>query len=296
MRKAYFELHIAVLLFGFTAILGKVISLDAIPLVWWRVMLTTLSFLFVVKLRKAFREIPARRIRQYVAVGFLLAVHWISFFWAIKLSNASVALAAFSTQTFFTALVEPLIVGTPFRKYELLLGVMVIPSMLLIVHGIDFNMTAGLVVGIISALLVAIFASLNKRLITTASPLQISFFELSGAWLGISLVMPFLFAGNPEAAIPVSMEWVYLMILAFLCTTVAYVLAMRALVHLTAFASNLTINLEPIYGIVMAWLLLRENQELATGFYLGSALLIATVISYPFVRRYFNRKTSDKIG
>ena len=285
MKRAYLELHTAVFLFGFTAILGRLISIDAIPLVWWRVLITSVSFLFILNLRKTFREIPRTRMLQYLGIGVLLAGHWITFFWSIKLANASVALAAFSTQAFFTAFLEPMIVRSPFRKYELLLGLLIIPAMLLIVNGIDVSMTTGLALGIFSAVLIAFFTSMNKRLINTATPLQISFFELSGALLSITVVLPWIYGGDPGELLPKGNDIFYLLILALVCTTIAYVLAMRALRHLSAFASTLTVNLEPIYGIVLAWLLLNENEELGAGFYLGSAVMIASVFCYPILRR-----------
>ena len=289
MKKAYIELHIAVFLFGFTAILGKLITLDAVSLVWWRVLIASVAFGLIVNLPKTLRTLPRKRIMQFLGIGLLLAAHWVTFFWSIKLANASVTLAALSTQTFFTAFFEPMIVKTPFRRYEAMLGLVVIPAMLLIVSGIDTSMIDGLLVGILSAFLVSLFATLNKRYITTAKPLQISFFELSGAWLGVTLVMPFVISANEAPFIPSTEDIMYLLVLGLVCTTVAYLLAVRSLLHLSAFASNLTINLEPVYGILLAWLILHENEQLSTGFYLGSALMICTVLSYPLLRRYFEK-------
>ena len=299
MRRAYLELHIAVILFGFTAILGKLISIQAVSLVWWRVLIASIGMMII--LRAKFNNVPKERIRQYLMIGGIVALHWITFFASIKVSNASIALASFATTTFFTSLIEPLIVKERHIGADILIGLLVVPAMIMIVQGIDPELRLGIWLGLVSALLVAIFASLNKKLIKHASPMQISFFELSGAWLFISLCLGVLsLAGVGDKAfagmdfrlhMPQPGDWLYLLVLGLLCTTLAYFLAMRALHHVSAYNMNLVINLEPVYGIVMAWLFLHENRELTTSFYIGAAIILVVVFSYPFVLK--NRKYSS---
>ncbi|MDX1478621.1 MAG: DMT family transporter [Saprospiraceae bacterium] len=294
MRRAYLEMHLAVLLYGVTAILGKVISLAAIPLVWWRVLLTSISLLFLVHVGRLFQQVPRRLVVRYALIGCLVALHWITFFLSIKLANASIALVALATQSCFTAVLEPAILRRPVRPYELVLGVLVVPAMLLIVNEVPTGMHAGIWVGLASALLIALFTCFNKRLIGGATPLQITFIELSSAAIFITFLLPFLHVGAINGPLlPSGMDWLYLAILVLLCTTLGWLLVLRALRHLSAFSSNLVANLEPVYGIVLAWLILGEHRELTGGFYAGAAVILAIVLINPFLsRRDANRRTA----
>lgn len=295
MNRSYIELHIAVILFGFTAILGKLISIPAVSVVWWRVMLTSVSLLFLVGVVRTYREVPLRRMLQYMGIGCIVALHWITFFGSIKASNASIALVAFATTSFFTSLIEPLIMRQRALGYEVFLGLLIIPAMILIVQGVDPDMHLGIWLGLASAVLAALFASLNKKLIMFAKPIQITFLEIGSAWIFVSIVLVSILVFKPDTPffqgmdfslhVPKGMDWVYLLILAVVCTTLAYVLAVRALHHLSAFAANLVVNLEPVYGITLAWLILKENRELSLGFYLGVFLILGIVLLYPILKR-----------
>lgn len=288
-NKAYLELHIAVFLFGFTAILGDLISLSATVLVWWRVLITCISLFFLLRFGRKMTKLSPKKTAILFGIGIIVALHWITFFGAIKYSNASIALIALATASFFTAFMEPLMLKKPFSIMELGLGLMVIPGMALVVDSIDLSMHTGIYLGLISSILAVIFSILNKKYINDADPMTITFIELGSAWLFISLCLPFIF-GFSESAIlfwPTGMDFLYLLILALACTTFAYILSLRALKHLTAFATNLTINLEPVYGIILAWLILQENEELSPGFYLGCGLIVMAVFTYPFLKKRF---------
>lgn len=287
IKRAYLELHIAVFLFGFTAILGDLIQLSALVLVWWRVLLTSISLLFLIRVGKLFKELPRRTIGQYMSIGVLVALHWVAFYGSIKLANAAIALICMATTSFFTSLLEPLVMRQKVRGYELFLGLLIIPGMALIVNSTDAAMNLGILAGLAAALLASLFATFNKRLIGRTNELNITFLELGSAWLFLSLVIPFyLFRGEGSVVfMPSGMDWLYLIVLSLLCTTLAYVLALRSLRYLSAFASNLTVNLEPVYGIALAWLLLKETRELSAGFYWGVAIIMAAVFSYPLVKR-----------
>ncbi len=292
IRKAYLELHFAVLLFGFTAILGDLISLNALGVVWWRVLLTSLSLAVWVRLGKRLRKMRWRTVFQYMGIGVLVALHWVTFFGAVKLANASIALIAMATTSLFSAFIEPFVIRRSIQGYEIIMGVLIIPGMMLIVSTIDFSLLYGLAVGLLSAFLVSLFTSLNKKMIGRTDELTITFLELGSAWLFLSLVIPVYYQMNPDVPFrlwPSSSDWFYLLALSLLCTTLAYVLALRALRHLSAFASNLTINLEPVYGMILAWLVLKENKELSEGFYLGGLLILVVVFSYPLLRKRFEK-------
>lgn len=287
-RRAYLELHIAVLLFGLTAILGDLIQLTALVLVWWRVLLTSGSLLPFVRPLQLLHDMGRRRLLIFCGIGVLVALHWLAFYGAIKLANASITLICMATTSFFTSLLEPLIVRRPFVWYELVLGLLIIPGMALIVVAIPDGMLLGMGVGLVSAFLAALFATLNKRYMGDFPPLRITFVELTSAWAFLSLILLAMLAGGVSFSPwwPTDgFDWLYLCILAFLCTTLAYNLSLRALRHLSAFASNLTINLEPVYGIALAWLILHEQKELSTGFYWGVAIILSAVFAYPLIRK-----------
>ena len=289
VKRAYLELHIAVFLFGFTAILGDLISLPATTLVWWRVLITCISFFFFVPIIKNLRKIPKRLIWTYGFIGVLVAVHWITFFGAIKYANASVCLVCMATTSFFTSILEPIILRTKIQKYQLLLGLMIIPGMALVVSNLQVDMLVGVLLGLTSAFLASLFSSLNKRYVNEADPIDITFLELSFALGFITLGLPIILQGD-VLFIPQGMDWLYLLILALLCTTLAYVISLRALREISAFAANLMVNLEPIYGIILAALILGDNKELNPGFYWGCTIILAAIFSFPYLRRKFEKQ------
>lgn len=284
--NAYRNLHIAVFLYGITAILGDLITLAALPLVWWRVLITSLSLLLFIRPSKL-RKIDHKIALKYMFIGVVVALHWLTFYGAIKLANASVALICFATTSIFTALIEPYVLKKKIDPLQILLGFLVIPGMVFIVHGTDSSMNWGIIAGVISALLAAIFSVLNKKMIGQADDYSITFLEMGSAWVFLSFIIPIVYyLGDGELTImPTKMDWVYLLILAIFCTTLAYILTLKALHHISAFAANLTINLEPIYGIILAWLILDDGSELDASFYWGSGIIILSVLVYPLLRR-----------
>jgi drug/metabolite transporter (DMT)-like permease len=287
-KRAYLELHIAVLLFGFTAILGNLIQLSAVMLVWWRVFLASLFYLIFTKAATQIRLMPRPIFWKFVGIGCLITLHWLTFYGSIKLANASVALICLATTSFQSSLLEPLMTRQRIKWYEVAVGVIIIPAMAFIAGNLPSNMTMGLVCGIASSVLVVIFSILNKTLIDEADPLSISLLELGSSWVFLTLFLPIYFLYDKSAVfLPSKMDWIYLLILAIFCTNIGYLLATRSLKHLSAFATNLTVNLEPIYGIVLAVLILKENKDLPMSFYVGSATILIAVLSYPFLKKRF---------
>lgn len=285
-RRANLELHLAVFLWGFTAILGDLIQLSALVLVWWRVLITPLSLLLLMRSLKAFAGMPRRLALQYMGIGVLVALHWLAFYGAIKLANASVALICMAATSFFTAFLEPLFLRQRVKGYEIFLGLLIIPGMMLIVNNLDFSMMKGFWAGLAAALLAATFGTLNKKMVAKAHPYEITFLELGSAWIFLSLLLPFFFSQNPGLVFwPNLLDLGYLLVLSLLCTTLPYILSLRALHHLSAFGANLVINLEPVYGIALAWLILKENKELSPGFYWGVLIILAAVFSYPVIKK-----------
>jgi len=295
-KRAYLELHLAVFLFGFTAILGDLIQLSALVIVWWRVMITSLSLVFLIRGGKALRQLPWPTILQFMGIGLLIAVHWLAFYGAIKLANASISLICMATISFFTSFLEPLIMRQRVRWHEIMIGLAIIPGMALIVNSTAPSMNLGILVGLSAALLAALFATLNKKLVGRSDEMSITFLELGSAWLFLSLLLP-IYIGlseGPVQLLPSPTDWLYLIILSLLCTTLAYVLALRSLRYLSAFASNLAINLEPLYGIALAWVILKDQEELSPGFYWGVLIILAAVFSYPLLRRWFGQQPAGR--
>ena len=286
-RKAYLQLHLAVLLYGFTAILGDLISLSASVLVWWRVLITSLSFFLIIPVFQVVRKMPRPLIWRFMGIGVLVGIHWITFFGAIKYANPSVCLVCMATTSFFTAVLEPIMLKQKFKWYELFLGVMIIPGMILVVRSLEVDMWIGVAMGLVSALLASMFSILNKKYVNTADPKEITFLELGSAWLFITLLLPFILTEG-VAFWPVGKDWMFLIILALLCTTFAYVISLAALKHISAFAATLTVNLEPVYGILLAFFLLNDSQELNPSFYLGCLVILLAVFSYPFLKKRFS--------
>ena len=296
-QSAYLKIHLAVLLAGFTAILGDLIQLSAIVLVWWRVLITSISLLFFIGFGRSLRKLPKSLILKYMGIGVLIAIHWIAFFGSVKYANASIALICMAMTAFFTALIEPIIAKRPIRNYEIILSLLVIPGMLLIVNSTELSMKLGLWIGLLSAFLASIFVIFNKMLVDQADPMSITFLELGSGCLMISLLLPFYFWANETAIFwPSWSDLKYLLVLALLCTTLANILGLSALKHIPAFVSNLSYNMEPVYGIILAWLILNENKELTASFYGGCLIIILAVFSYPFLKRYFEKRGLGKLS
>lgn len=282
--RAWLQIHFCVVLWGFTAILGKLISLPAFPLVWWRMLIVACVLLLVPSVWRSLAKMPAHLSAAYGGIGLLVAVHWVTFYASIKLANASVAATCMAMTPVFLALVEPWIAKRPFDKRELLLGLLVIPGIVLVVGGTPLNMRLGVAVGIFSAFCVSLFGSLNKRL-AHGDALTITFLEMGAGALAITLVMPFASALGGAFVIPEPRDAWLLLALAIGCTLLPFALALVAMRQLTAFGTTLAINLEPVYAIILASLLLGEQRELTPLFYLGVLIILSIVFVYPFLSR-----------
>ena len=293
--KAYFQLHIAVLLFGFTAILGRLIDLSEIVIVWYRLLFTALSLLLVPQVWRAMQAMSLRRALQLLGIGIIVSLHWVMFYGSVKYANVSVTLSCMATASFFTALVEPVITKKRLQLYELGLGLFIIPGIYLIFYFSHFSL-AGILMGLAAALLAAIFASFNKRMVADQDALTMTFVELGGGFVFLSGLLPLYWQFFPEATLsPASLDLFYLILLALLCTTFAYVLSIHALKQLTAFANAMTINLEPIYGILLAFAIFQENQAMDNRFYIGTILVLLAVFLHPVVEYIRHRQQAARV-
>jgi drug/metabolite transporter (DMT)-like permease len=277
MKKALFQLHIAVFLWGFTGVLGRLITLNEGLLVWWRMFLTVLTLLALRFIQKEFERIPLKDALKIGGVGALVAIHWVAFYGSIKMANVSIALTCMAAGGVFTAIFEPLAFRRKIDIKEVLLGVLALVGISLIFH---FNpkFKWGIVVGIISILLAVVFSIFNKKLVGKFSAKTISLYELGGGWLAWTLLLPVYWYFIPsETFLPQGMDWVWLLIMAWFCTVLSVNLSLQALKHISAFTQNLTLNLEPIYGILLAFVIFQENKDLSPGFYWGFGLIALAV-------------------
>jgi drug/metabolite transporter (DMT)-like permease len=288
--RAQLQIHFCVLLWGFTAILGKLISLGALPLVWWRMLLVVIALALVPRTWRGVRAMPRRLIFGYAGIGVLVSLHWLTFYGAIKLANASVGATCMALATPLTALIEPRLTGRRLSLRELALGIAVIPGVALVVGGVPASMRIGIAAGALSALFVALFSSLNKRMVEHGDALAVSALELGAGTLTLTVlapVLPLIFPlfGASPFVLPGAHDAGLLLILALACTLLPFTLSLIALRHMSAFSAQLAINLEPVYAIVLAILLLDEQHELSALFYLGVCVILAVLFVHPLLGR-----------
>ena len=289
-RRAFLQIHACVALWGFTAILGKLITLPALPLVWWRMLIVVAALALVPRVWRGLRAMSHKLLFSYAGIGVLVSLHWLTFYGAIKLSNASVGATCMALATVFTALVEPKLAHRRFSRRELALGIAVLPGVALVVGGVPSGMRLGIAVGTLSALFVALFGSLNKRLVEHADPLAVTAVELGAGTITIMVLSPLMPALFPAFAaklfvLPSAHDAVFLLVLSLACTLLPFTLSLVALRHMSAFAAQLAVNLEPVYAIVLAILLLGEQRQLTPQFYLGVTIILAAVLLYPLISR-----------
>ena len=278
MRKALFQLHIAVFLAGFTAILGQLIKLNEGLLVWYRLLITVITLAVILVIQKEFIFIPWKQFLRVLGVGAIVAIHWVTFYGSVKYGNISIALVCFSASGFFTALFEPLILRRRLSLIELMLGLLAIAGIYVI---FDFNpqFKTGIIFGIISAMGSAVFPIFNKNLLNSISPRVLTFYELGGGLITLTFLVPlYLLLFPAKYYLPTTSDWAWLMILAWFCTVLSFVLQLNALKKISAFTASLTYNLEPVYGIIMAFVFFHENEKLNWSFYFGVGLILLAVI------------------
>jgi drug/metabolite transporter (DMT)-like permease len=284
-RKAFWQIHFCVLLWGFTAILGKLITLPAQALVVWRMLLVSVFLAVLPRVWRGLRVLPPRLIAIYAGIGVIVALHWLTFYGAIKLANASVAVSCLALGSIFTAIIEPMLTGKPHARSEILLGLMVIPGVYLLIGGVPLSMHLGIAVGILSSLLTAVFATLNKRYVHEADPESVTFIEMSVGALALAGASALYFGVDATFIRPDLYNFSLLLVLAILCTLLPFILSLHALRHISAFSTQLALNLEPVYAIVIAALWLREYQELTPQFYAGVAVILSAVFVQPLLLR-----------
>jgi drug/metabolite transporter (DMT)-like permease len=277
MRKAFLQLHIAVFLAGFTGILGRLITLNEGLLVWYRLLFTIITLWILYYFQKKLQRVSLKDIIKISGIGVLAALHWVAFYASIKYSNVSVALVCFSATGFFTAMAEPFITGRKFIVSELLLGVLVMGGISLIFH-FDPQYKTGIILGLICALLAGIFPVYSRLFLQRYHSETVVLYQLSGGFVFMSAILPlYLFLFPADHFIPTLSDFGWLLVLSWLCTVLGYNLGMRSLKKISAFTANLSYNLEPLYGIALAFAVYREDKLLTGTFYIGLLLILIAV-------------------
>jgi drug/metabolite transporter (DMT)-like permease len=277
--KSYLHLHLIVFIWGFTAILGKLLSIDAIPLVWYRMFLASIFIFIYIKIKKVSFKITNRQVMNYVFGGVVIAAHWVTFFYAIKISNISIALATMSTGAFFTIFIEALYKKKKIDTKELIFGILAIVG-LYIIYKSEISLQIGMLIALGSSFLSAVFSVFNADFVKKERAVVISFYEICFGVLAITLFL--LCNGellNSNFFILEPLDYLWLFILSSICTAYAFIVSVDLLKQLSAFTVMLTINLEPIYAIVLAIILFPENEKMTPSFYFGATLILLTVVA-----------------
>jgi drug/metabolite transporter (DMT)-like permease len=280
MKKAFIQLHIAVFLAGFTGILGRLITLNEGLLVWYRLFITAATMWVLFGLMKKLHKIPFTDILKIAGVGFIAAMHWVTFYAAIKYANVSVALVCFATIGFFTALFEPIILKRKINYTELLLGLITLSGIFVIFH-FDTQYKTGIIIGIISALLASLFPIFNREFLKRINVETMLTWQQTGGLITLSILLPFYLQKFPQQnLLPGWQNLGWLLMLSWLCSVVAFQFSSNALKRLSAFTVNLTYNLEPVYGIILAFAVYNENKFLGKWFYIGFAIIAIALAAH----------------
>jgi drug/metabolite transporter (DMT)-like permease len=278
MKKAFLQLHAAIFLAGFTGVLGRLITINEGLLVWYRMFFSAVFLLALSFFSKKIKFLPWRQALPLIGIGAIVALHWVFFYGSVKYANVSVSLVCFSTMGFFSAFLDPLISKRKMDLIEILLGIMVMLGVYLIFH-FDQDYRWGILYGIVSSILAAIFTIINKKYVDKHDAQTITLYELGGGWLSLNFVLPFyLQFVSFSSYFPSLSDFLWLLVLSLLCTVLAFNLSIKALKKISPFTVNLSYNLEPVYGILLAFVIYKEHLDLEISFYAGLLIIFLTVV------------------
>lgn len=288
MKRAFVQIHLAVLLWGFTGVLGKAISLSAPVLVWYRMILTAIIIAGIITYRKEWVPVNKKDLRRTISIGVMYAIHWVAFYAAIKFANASIAMVCLATASVFTALLDPLVNKGKFNAIEIILSFVAVAGVYSI-YALQpddtgsskpmLNFELGIVLAVIASIISAIFTVLNKPLAEKYPPRTLVFYEMASGLIFLSALSPLYIRQFPaEALLPSGWDYLWIFLLSYCCTVWGQSLAMSALKKLSAFTITLSVNLEPVYGIILAFIIFQENDQLGLGFYIGMLLIFSSLL------------------
>jgi drug/metabolite transporter (DMT)-like permease len=284
INKNLLILHFTVVIWGFTGILGNLISISAVQMVWYRVMIASITLLAYFLLTKTSLKVSRKQFLQFFFTGSIVAIHWILFFHAIKVSTVSVTLVCLSSFTLFTAILEPLIKKQSILIPDVVIGLIIILGIYLIFK-FESQYTEGIILGLSSALASSLFATINSTLVQKSDPKVIGFYELSGAFFWITIYRFITMDLQNERFDLSGSDWFYLIVLGTVCTALAYVAGVSVMRTLSAFRVALITNLEPVYGIILAFIFFGTRETMSVGFYLGATLILGSIFLYPVYKK-----------
>ena len=292
----YIKIHFIVFLWGFSAILGKLISIPLVEMIFYRALLATAGMALVLLFSRAVFRIGMADSLKLILTGLIIAMHWIAFYGAARIANVSVSLIGFATVSLFTAFLEPLSLGRKINLLEVALGCVVILGVT-VIFSADFVHGVGFFVGILSALTAAVFSIINSKMIRRIHAYSIMFYEMAGATLGLLLFLPIYKISWAEEGMlnlyPARADWFYIGLLAMVCTVYAYTGMIALMKRVSVFLIQLTVNMEPVYGILMAVVIFGEKEKMSLNFYLGALMILSAVIFYPVFRRKFQKQVAS---
>ncbi len=284
MRRAYFFLHLSIFLWGFTGIFARSIHLTEGVLVWYRMLLTSLCWIGISGVTGKVRLLSFRELLRFSVVGLLVALHWVFFYASIKNSNISIGMSCLPMIAVFSSVLEPLILRQKFQWYQMLLAMLAVFGMYLIFQFNEVQRT-GITLGMISSVLASSFTILNKRLVEKYNSETVTTYEVSTGFVYLTLLMPlYLFFFPTDHLLPDGNDWILLLIFTVMCTVIPFNLSMKALQKVSAFTANLSLNMEPVYGIILAFIFYHEQKELNAAFFAGAAIILLSVLLFMLMR------------
>ncbi|MEK6782745.1 MAG: DMT family transporter [Bacteroidota bacterium] len=288
--KDYLKLHFIVFLWGFTATLGKLVTIPSVEMVFYRSLLAAFGMAVLIVMTRGRFKIEANDLLKLLATGCIVAIHWLTFFASGRVSNPSISLVGFATCSFWAAILEPLAKRKNIQPLEIGLGLVVLLG-LYIIYSFNFQYPMGLFLGIVSGLTAALFSIINSKMISKVAATTITFYEMTGATFCTLLFFPVyqhFWADNSSLQlVPEPMDWVYIIIMALACSVYAYTAAINLMKKLSVFYIQLTLNLEPLYGIILALLVFGEQEVMGMSFYIGTLIILSAVAFYPYLKKKF---------
>lgn len=288
----YFKLHFIVFLWGFSAILGKLVTIPAVEMIFFRAIFSALGMGAIIWFAKDSFRVERNDLVKLILIGFVVAVHWLSFFGAARVANVSVSLVGFATNSLWAALLEPWFNKTRFKKYELVLGLVVLLG-LYIIFSFDFQYKLGLAIGVFAGFTSALFSVFNSKMVKRIAPRSITFYNMIGVFLGTGLFMPIYQAtmatDHQLHLLPPAMDLLYIAVLAGVCSIYAYTVAIELMKRISVFMIQLTLNLEPVYGIIMAVIVFGQQEKMSFNFYIGTLIIMGAVATYPLLKKKFEK-------
>ena len=288
----YFKLHFIVFLWGFSAILGKLVMIPAVEMVFFRAILAAIGMGLVIFFTRGSFNVTGSQIIKLILIGSIVALHWLAFFGSARVSNVSVSLVGFATNSLWAALLEPWFNKTRFKKYEIVLGLIVLFG-LYIIFSFDFQYKLGLIIGVIAGFTSALFSVFNSKMVKGIPARTITFYEMIGVALTTAVFLPvyktYWAENNTLHLTPSAMDWLYIALLAGVCSVYAYTVAVELMKRISVFMIQLTLNLEPVYGIIMAVIIFQQSEKMNLNFYLGTLIIMCAVAAYPLLKKRFDK-------